>query len=73
MRREGGKKKRVLGMACLVRVLIREKPRKRNIKEGESLKGEGDFSDKECYYCKKKGHIQMMYKEFKEDLKRIKT
>ena len=31
-----------------------------------------DYSNKECYYCKKKGHIQMMCKEMKEDLKKMK-
>ena len=34
--------------------------------------GRSDLSDKECYYCKKKGHIQIMCKEFKEDFKRMK-
>ena len=33
----------------------------------------GDLSNKEYYYCKKKGHIQIMCKEFKEDLKRLKS
>ncbi|CAO2839379.1 unnamed protein product [Amaranthus hypochondriacus] len=34
---------------------------------------ETDPSDKECYYCKKKGHIQIMCQEFKKDLKRMKS
>ena len=29
--------------------------------------GRNDYSNKECYYCKKKRHIQMMCKEMKED------
>ena len=35
--------------------------------------GRGDLSDKECHYCKKKAHIQTMCKEFKENLKRMKS
>ena len=29
--------------------------------------GRNDYSNKECYYCKKKRHIQMMCKEMKQD------
>ena len=36
-------------------------------------RGRDDLSNKECYYCKKKGHIQMMCKKFKEDLKRMRN
>ena len=31
-----------------------------------------DYSNKECYYYKKKGHIQMMCKKMEEDLKKMK-
>ena len=34
--------------------------------------GSNDYSNKECYYCEKKGHIQIICKEMKEDLKRMK-
>ena len=34
-----GKRRGMLGMACLVKVLIGVEPRTRDIKEGESLKG----------------------------------
>ena len=36
-------------------------------------RGRDDLSNKECYYCKKKGHIQMMCKEFKEDFKKMRN
>ena len=41
-------------MACLMRVLIREEPMTRDIKEGVSLMGGVTLVTK-CYYCKKKG------------------
>ena len=35
--------------------------------------GRGDLNDIESYYYKTKGHKQMMCKEMKEDLKRIRS
>lgn len=32
-----------------------------------------DLSNKECYFCKKNEHIQMVCKEMKENLKRIRN
>ena len=72
MVRRRGKKRRVLGMTCLVRVLIEREPRKRDIKEGVSFMGRVTLVTKSVT-CKKKGHIQMMCKKFNEDLKRMRN
>ena len=43
-------------------------------KEGVCLTGGiYDYSNKDCDYCKKKEHIQMMCKEMKEDIKKIRS
>ena len=61
-----GKIRRGVIRHYLVRVLEGEQKR-RVIKLGGS-QGRNDYSNKECYYCKKKGHIQIICKEMKEDL-----
>ena len=58
-----GKIRRGVVRHYLLRVLEGDKKR-RVIKLGESLRD--DYSNKQCYYCKKKGQTQM-----KEDLKRM--
>ncbi|XP_057548207.1 uncharacterized protein LOC130826654 [Amaranthus tricolor] len=56
--------------------LFGEDSRGRAKEKGYQARGKSqwrnDYSNNECYCCKKKGHIQMMCKEMKEDLKKIK-
>ena len=45
----------------------------RNIKERESLKGRVTLVTKNVTIVKRRGHIQMMCKKFKNDLKRVRN
>ena len=72
MRREGEEKKSV-GDVSYSEGFYRGRTMDKRFQVRGKSQGRGDLSDKECYYCKKKGHIQIMCKEFKEDLKKVIT
>ena len=50
----------------------RERNKEKRYKGRENSQGKGEVSDNECYYCKK-GYIQMLCKEFNEDINRVKN
>ena len=62
-----GKRRRVSNKTCLVRVLVDGEPTRR-VTKGMVRKGRMTIVTR-FYYYKKKGHIQMMCKEIKKDLK----
>ena len=71
MERRDGKDKKGSNEALFGESFRRRAKEKGYQARGKS-QGRNDYSNKECYYCKKKGHIQMMCKEMKEDLKKMK-
>ena len=70
VRREGEEKKSV-GDGLYSEGSNRGRTKDKGYQEKEKSQGRGDLSDKECYYGKKKGHIQIMCKDVREDLKRM--
>ena len=72
MRREGKEKKSV-GDFLFSEGSNKGRTKDKGYQRRGKSHGRGDLSDKECYYCKKKGNIQFMCKEFKEHLKRMKN